>query len=80
MTGVIEAAEEEVKMVKSTPTRRSKATFVGRRPHGHKGWTIFDTVFVMRLDDNDYPLTFATRDEARDALREETREKLLGHP
>lgn len=73
----MEAVEEEVKMVKATETRRSRHTFIGRRPHGHKGWTIFDTVFVMRLDDNDYPITFTTRDEARDALREE---KTNGHP
>ena len=47
---------------------RVRRTFVAHAPHGHKGWRIYDTMFVQRLDEDGYPLTFEYRDSAREYL------------
>lgn len=44
---------------------RISSPFVARAPHGHRGWRVFDIVYVMRLDEDGYPITFKDRDSAR---------------
>lgn len=58
---------------------RVKRTFVAHAPHGHKGWRIYDTMFVQRLDEDGYPLTFEYRDSARRAIGRKVANKPKEH-
>ena len=65
---------------------RPRPAFIAPAPHNHKGWAIYETCYVARLNDDDHLMLFPSKAKARAALgkapfpSDDRKKKHNGHP